>query len=171
MELSPDIAAAGPLVSRQRHSGVAVETITFTVLYSVVFAACGGFVFYGSVRNAPEPGGYFEILWVIALVVLAVALLAFPTVLLVLGLIQLRQTARLHWGPATTWTAAVAASAATAFLNTRDFAQWFSAYHNGLGWTLPRPDWLPLFAAATQLALGATMILLVARPKLLIPCS
>jgi hypothetical protein len=57
VELSADAIASGPMASRRGRGSFVTEAVTFVVVYSLVFAACGGFVFYGSVLRVPEPGG------------------------------------------------------------------------------------------------------------------
>jgi hypothetical protein len=67
-----------------------VETGTVAAVYSLLLAACGGFVFYASVRPVPMPSGVLDIPWFAVLLALAITWLAVPVALLALGLAYLR---------------------------------------------------------------------------------
>ena len=145
-----------------------VETGTVAVVYSLVLAACGGFVFYASVRPVPMPSGFLDVPWFAVLLALAVTWLAAPVALLVLGLAHLRQHGRLRWQPAVTWACAVAAGFAIGWVNLHDYAHWLTWARWIVTMRLPpyprpaAPQWRPLIAAGGELAAGAAMVALTA---------
>jgi hypothetical protein len=155
-----------------------MSTAAFAGMYSVMLAACGGFVFYASIRPVSIPEGIFDLPWVVALTVVAVMWLVLPVPLLVLGLVSLHQSRRLGWRPAAAWTIALAAAVAIGYANLLDFGHWFGLNAHDIGWAPPpcfpswpppscessviRLDWQPLIVACGQLAAGAVMIALIA---------
>jgi hypothetical protein len=145
-----------------------VETGTVAAVYSLMLAACGGFVFYASVRPVPMPSGFLDVPWFAVLLALAITWLAAPVALLALGLVHLRQGGRLRWRPAVTWACAVAAGFAIGWVNLHDYAHWLAWARWIVTMQLapyPRPagpQWRPLIAAGGQLAAGAAMIAVIA---------
>jgi hypothetical protein len=145
-----------------------VETGTVAAVYSLLLAACGGFVFYASVRPVPMPSGVLDIPWFAVLLALAITWLAVPVALLALGLAYLRQGARLRWRLAVTWACAVAAGFAVGWVNLHDYAHWLAWARWIVTMQLPPyprpagPQWRSLVAAGGQLAAGAAMIALIA---------
>jgi hypothetical protein len=143
--------------------GVGAETIVVAAIYSLMMAASGGLVFYVSVRRistpvdmgsaVPASSFFLAALAAAALLALNVMWLAVPAALLVLGLVHLRQSARLTWRPTVAWIGAVASSVAIGWLNIYFFNHW-----DGYG----GPYWRALVAAIGQLAAGAAMIALIA---------
>lgn len=159
-------------------SSVAVSTATLAAMYSLVLAACGGFVFCASIWPVSIPEGILDWPWAMALTVVAVISLILPVPLLVLGLVSLRQSRRLRWRPAAAWTIVVAAAVAIGYANLLDFGHWFGLNAHDIGWAPPlcspsvpptscassaiRLDWQPLLVAGGELAAGAVMIALIA---------
>jgi hypothetical protein len=159
-------------------SSVGVSTATFAAMYSLMLAACGGFVFYTSIRPVSIPEGILDWPWVMALTVVAVIWLVLPMPLLVLGLVSLHRSRRLRWRPAAAWTIAVVVAVAIGYANLLGFGHWFGLNAHDIGWASPpcfpsgsppscessviRLDWQPLIVAGGQLAAGGVMIALIA---------
>jgi hypothetical protein len=76
-----------------------IETGTVAAVDSLMLAACGGFVFYASVRPVPMPSGFLDFSWFAVFLALAIMWLAVPVALLVLEVAYLRQGARPRWWP------------------------------------------------------------------------
>jgi hypothetical protein len=148
------------------------STAAFAFIYSMMLAACGGFVFYTSIRPVSIPEGIFDWPWVMAVTVVAVSWLILPVPLLVLGLVSLRQSRRLRWRPAAAWTIAVAGAVAIGYANLIEFGHWFGLNAHDIGYSPPcspscQPssiglNWQPLILAGGQLAAGALIIVLIA---------
>jgi hypothetical protein len=173
MELPLDPMLSGALPPERGHRTAGALTIAVTLIYSLVLAAGGGYVFYASIRPVSIATGYFSVLfdfpWVVAFLLLAAAWVAGPVILLVLGLIHLLRQARHRWRSAADWVVALAAGTAVGFLILHDYHLLFTAYPRDIAgeplgpsrWAPGRPYWLALVTAGGELAVGAVLIALV----------
>jgi hypothetical protein len=167
----PGEAALVPSPTTPAATRAQAVAFVLAILYSLTLAAGGGTVFYASIRPVSIPTGYFAIfdLWYAALLLLAITWLAGPVVLLIVGLIYVRQSARRNWLSAIAWTGAVAAGTAIGYAIMHDFALLFNAhasYPDGTPVGPSRfapgtPYWQALIALGGQLAVGAGMIALI----------
>lgn len=164
---------SAPLALKQHVSGGGAWVIVVSVVYSLILATGGGYVFYASIRPVSIPAGYgaplIDFPWAAAYLLLAVVWLLGPVALLVLGLAHLHQRARLKWWPAVAWVGAVAAGVAIGAVIMHDFGLLFTAYPQDLDgsplgpsrFAPDTPYWQALIAAGGQLAVSAVMIALI----------
>jgi hypothetical protein len=148
-------------------------TIAVSVVYSLILAAGGGYVFYASIRPVSIPTGYFsEFLdgpWEVASVLLFAVWVVGPVMLLALG-IDLRLHNRSTWRFAVGWLSALAGGTAIGLLIRHDFGQLFTAYPRDLDGSPLGPSrfdpgspyWQAFIAAGGEIAVGVIMIALVA---------
>jgi hypothetical protein len=110
-----DATVSGPVKHERGGSAVRAWTIAVSVVYSLILAAGGGYVFYASIRPVSIPAGYFadfvDLPWEAANLLLAAVLVAGPVILLALG-IDLRPQARLTWWFVVGWLSALAGGTA-----------------------------------------------------------
>jgi hypothetical protein len=148
-------------------------TIAVSVVYSLILAAGGGYVFYASIRPVSIPAGYFAALadfpWLAGNLLLVAVLVLGPVMLLVLG-IDLRLRARITRWFVVGWLSALAGGTAIGLLIMHDFGLLFTTYPRDLDGSPLGPSrfdpgapyWQALIAAGGELAVGAIMIVLVA---------
>ena len=173
VELPVEATVPGALPPELGRSVVGEFTIVVTSMWSLVFAAGAGYVFYASIRPVSLATGYGAVFldwpWFLAWLVLLATWVGGPLILLVLGLIHLLRHARHRWWSAACWLILLAAGATVGFLIIHDFRLLFRASPLGPDgsewgpsrWAPGTPYWQALFAACGQLAVGAVMIAFV----------
>ena len=144
---------------------------SIAVLVSLALAAGDGSVFYASIHHVSVQMGYFSFLdsWHLVYSALALAWLLGSAALLILGLVHLRQRARLRWWSALAWAGAVASGMVVGRVILDDYGLLFSSYPKDLDgsplgpsrWVPATPYWHALIVAGGQLAIGAVMIVLI----------
>lgn len=81
---------SGPMTSKPGGGALKEWTIAVSVVYSLILAAGGGYVFYASIRPVSIPTGYFSEFadgpWEVASVVLLAVWVLGPVMLLALGI-------------------------------------------------------------------------------------
>jgi hypothetical protein len=173
VELPIDTQVSAPLAPKQHVSGDGAWVIVVSVVYSLILATGGGYVFYASIRPVSIPTGYgfplIDFPWAAAYLLLAVVWLLGPVALLILGLAHLHQRARLKWWPAVALVSTVAAGMAIGVVIMHDFGLLFTAYPRDLDgsplgpsrFAPDTPYWQALIGASGQLAVSAVMIALI----------
>jgi hypothetical protein len=163
----------GPVTPKPGGRATRAWAIVAAVLYSLILAAGGGYVFFASIRPVSIPTGYFseftDFPWEAASSLLAAVWVAGPVMLLALG-VDLRLHARLTWRFAAGWLSALAAGTTIGLLIMHDFGLLSTSYPRDLDGSPLGPSrfdpgapyWQALIAAGGELAVGAIMIAMVA---------
>jgi hypothetical protein len=166
------MTVSGPM-PKQGGGAVRAWTIAVSVVYSLMLAVGGGYVFYASIRPVSIQTGYFsECLngpWEVASVLLFAVWVVGPVMLLTLG-IDLCLHNRSTWWFAVGWLSALAGGTAIGLLIRHDFGHLFTAYPRDLDGSPLGPSrfdpgspyWQAFIAAGGELAMGFIMIALVA---------
>jgi hypothetical protein len=174
MDLPVETAVSGALLQERGHGAAGEWAIAVTIIYSLVLAAGGGYVFYASIRPVSLQTGYaadlvfFDLPWALAYLVLAAVWVAGPAILLVLGLVHLLRQARYRWWSVSGWLIVLAAGTAIGFLVLHDYHLLFSAAPTDssgdpLGpsrWAPGGPFWRALATVGGELVVGAVLIAL-----------
>jgi hypothetical protein len=154
-------------------SAAAEWTAAIAICYSLLLAAGPVYVFYASFRPVSIAEGYgaafLDYPWILAFLLLAAVWVIGGVLLLVLGLLSLRQRARFAWRLAGGWLCALTGSIAVGFAALHEFRLLFTAYQpdpidgSPLGpsrFAPGAPYWPALLVAGAQFAICVVMIAL-----------